>query len=70
MLNAQKQTLELDTQGQSFHAITIIEGAAQFSSGSEQVSLNRFESLVVPAATGAYRLEPQAGGFRALKASL
>jgi mannose-6-phosphate isomerase len=70
MLYAQKQTLELDTLGQSFHALTIIEGAARFSSGDEQLSIGRFESLVVPAVTGSYCLEPQGGGFRALKASL
>ncbi|MGB8215098.1 MAG: type I phosphomannose isomerase catalytic subunit [Anaerolineales bacterium] len=70
VLNSQNQALELDTHGQSFHALTVIEGAARFSCGGEQVSLGRFDSLVVPAASGAYRLEPQAGGFRALKSSL
>lgn len=70
ILNAQKKTLELDTRGETFHALTIIEGAARFSSGDEQLPLNRFETLLVPAATGAYRLEPEKGGFRALKSSL
>ena len=70
MLNAQEQTLELDTLGQSFHALTIIEGKARFSCGGEKYSLDRFESLLVPAATGAYRLEPLGGGFSALKSSL
>jgi mannose-6-phosphate isomerase len=70
LLNAQKQYLEMNTLGRSFHALTIIAGAARFSCGDEQFSLSQFESLVVPAATGAYRLEPQGGGFRALKSSL
>jgi mannose-6-phosphate isomerase len=70
ILNSQARTLEFDTHGQSFHALTIIEGAARFSSGSEQVFLGRYESLLVPAAAGAYRLEPQAESFRALRSSL
>jgi len=70
VINSQTQPLDLDTYGQSFHALTIIEGAARFSSGREHLSLNRFESLVVPAACGTYCLEPQAGGFRALRSSL
>lgn len=70
ILNSQTQPLDLDTRGLSFHALTIIEGAARFSSGGDQLTLGRLESLVVPAATGAYRLEPQSGGFRALRSSL
>lgn len=70
ILNSQTQSLSLDTSGQSFHALTVIEGTARFSSGSEQVSLSQFETLLVPADAGAYRLEPQAGGFRALRSRL
>ena len=70
LLNSSTRSLELDTQGRSFHALTVIAGAACFSSGSEQVSLGRFETLLVPAAAGAYRLEPQAGSFQALRSSL
>ena len=70
LLNSQEQTLQLDTAGQTFHALTIIAGAAQFSCGDELVLLNRFDSLLVPAASGAYRLSPLPGGFRALRSSL
>jgi mannose-6-phosphate isomerase len=70
LLNAQKQTLELDTHNESFHALTIIDGAARFSCGGEQLPLNRFDSVLVPSASGVYHLEPQEGGFRALKSSL
>jgi mannose-6-phosphate isomerase len=70
LLNSRTQVLELNTHGQSFHALTVIEGALRFSSGSEQLSLSRIESLLVPAVTGVYRLEPLSGGFLALKSSL
>ena len=70
ILNSRTQVLELNTHGQSFHTLTVIEGALRFSSGGEQFPLSRFESLLVPAVTGAYRLEPLSGGFRALKSSL
>ena len=69
ILNSQSRSLTLNTSGGSFHALTVIEGAARISSGGESILLNKFDSLIVPAATGEYILEPQAG-FRALKASL
>jgi mannose-6-phosphate isomerase len=70
IMNVQKQTLELDTHHESFHALTIIDGAARFSSEGEQLSLSKFDSVLVPSASGIYHLEPQEGGFRALKSSL
>lgn len=69
-LNSEKEALALDTHGQSFHALTAIEGVARFSSGGEKVRLCCYESILVPASTGAYRLEPEQGGFRILKSSL
>lgn len=70
VLSAQKQTIELNTESQSFHTLTVIEGSVCFSSGDENISLGKFESLIVPASTGAYNLEPRGDGFRVLKSSL
>jgi mannose-6-phosphate isomerase len=70
ILNSQSRSLDFDTKGESFHALTIIEGTARFSSNGERVFLKKYDSLLVPAATGAYRIESQAEGFRALKSSL
>ncbi len=70
ILQTRKRTLELDTRGQTFHTLTVIEGAARFSSGGEHMDLGLLETLVIPASTGAYALAPQPGGFRALKSSL
>ena len=69
-LKSEKQAMELNTEGRSFHALTVIEGVARFSSGGEKVRLCCYESILVPASTGAYRLEPEKGGFRILKSSL
>ena len=59
MLVAEKEIVELDTQAESFHALTVIEGQARIGSSAESRVLNRFESLVVPACYGSYRIEPQ-----------
>ncbi len=70
LLNSQKQAMQLNTLERSFHALTVIEGVARFSCGGEKMRLCCYETLLVPAASGAYTLEPDEGGFRALKASL
>jgi mannose-6-phosphate isomerase len=70
LLNSQDRTLALDTQDKSFHTLTVIDGEALFSSGSEQVRLEKFETLLVPASAGEYSLAPRLHGFKALRASL
>ncbi len=65
-LYAEKQPVALDTRGESFHAITALEGAARIITPGGEMTLNRFETAVVPAACGAYRVEPVTT-FRALR---
>jgi mannose-6-phosphate isomerase len=60
-------SLASDTQGSSFHAITVIEGRAELESHGQGVQLGRFETAIVPASAGAYRLT---GDFRALRSSV
>jgi mannose-6-phosphate isomerase len=48
---------KLDTGGQSFHALTVVRGAAQIAGAGWSVALNALESAVVPAAAGEYRVE-------------
>ena len=69
VLCAETKAIHLDTQGESFHAITLIEGRAILRSGDENLELDKFQTAVIPAATGTYQLEPLAG-CRALKSSL
>ena len=66
MLSAMSKTIELDTEGQSFHAITVIEGKALLQTGDEQVELEKFQTAVVPAQVGRYQFQPLAD-CRALK---
>jgi mannose-6-phosphate isomerase len=67
LLNSHRTPINLNTKGLSFHALTVIEGAARFSSSGEVYNMKRFVTLLVPAATGVYTLEPQGSGFRILK---
>jgi mannose-6-phosphate isomerase len=57
-----------DTASQTFHALTVIEGAAEVVAREGALRLNRFDSAVIPAACGAYEIRPL-GGCRVLEAS-
>ncbi len=70
ILAAQSQSVMLDTRGESFHAITIIEGQGVIECGDERINLQRFDTVLVAARAGAYHLRPIGPqGVRALKAS-
>jgi len=56
-----------DTHGASFHALTLVQGQAEVHSGGEQVTLNRFDSVIVAAGAGAYEIRPL-GAYRLLRA--
>lgn len=60
--------VECDTHWRSFHAVTVIEGGATVRTRDSSVDLRAFGTVLVPAAVGAYRIEPTALG-RALIAS-
>lgn len=57
-----------DTRGESFHTLTLIEGAARVEGDGWAMPLERYETLLVPASTGVYRVIP-AGRTSLLKAS-
>jgi mannose-6-phosphate isomerase len=46
----------LDTHGQSFHAVTVIEGAMTVRTTGGQADMATHESVVIPACAGAYAL--------------
>lgn len=52
--------------GGTFQAVTVIEGAAHLVSGADQVTLNRFDSVVVAAAAPACTLTPVGEACRVL----
>ncbi|MDB5045657.1 MAG: mannose-6-phosphate isomerase, type 1, partial [Deinococcus sp.] len=59
--------LVADTQGQSFHALTVTAGEMTLRVGDEELRLAELQSVVVPAATGGYSLS---GNFQALLSRL
>ena len=69
MLNAQTRDIHLNTAGETFHALTVIEGSAQLNAGNETIQLEKFETALIPAATRRYQIHPDRP-FRLLKASV
>ena len=68
ILSAQKNSIQLDTRGESFHAITIIEGKAKLQSDPENIVLEKFQTALVPASLGHYEFQPLEN-CRALKSN-
>lgn len=56
-----------DTHGESFHALTVIGGEAQLQTEHGLQTLKQFDSLIIPAGLGKYRLE---GDFQVLCSSV
>jgi mannose-6-phosphate isomerase len=69
LLAASSHPIELDTRGETFHAITVIEGRVRLQSGDEQAVLEKFQTALVPAGLGRYQLHPLEN-CRALKSSV
>ncbi|MBI5942960.1 MAG: class I mannose-6-phosphate isomerase [Chloroflexi bacterium] len=68
LLSAVSNPIELDTQNETFHAITLIEGKARLQSSGESIELEKFQTVLIPAGLGKYQFQPL-GVCRALKAS-
>jgi mannose-6-phosphate isomerase len=56
-----------DTRGESFHALTIVEGAAEVICGATKATLKPYESVIVSAEAGEYAVSPL-GSYRMLRA--
>jgi mannose-6-phosphate isomerase len=69
LLSAQASPAAFDPQGETFHLLTAIEGQARLEGDGWGHSLARFETAVVPASAGAYRVIPE-GGMKILVASV
>lgn len=55
-IQIEKETVRLQTGGESFHGLTVIEGQVQISAEEEAFALNPFDTLLVPACCGAYQI--------------
>ena len=69
ILSAASNKIDLDTNGETFHAITLIEGEAVLQAGAEHVKLEKFQTAVIPAKEGQYQFQPLTN-CRALKSSV
>lgn len=69
LLASRIETLALNTQGKSFHTLTVIEGQAAVEHGAESVTLGQFETVIVAANAGIYTVRPLTP-CRVLKASV
>jgi mannose-6-phosphate isomerase len=68
LLCAYTNPVPLDTRGDSFHSITVIEGRAVVQGSGWSISLGRYETVIIPAVTGEYWVVPK-GNMMALKSS-
>ena len=68
ILSAKNNSISLDTRGESFHAITVIEGKVQLKSETENIVLEKFQTALVPASLGRYEFHPLEN-CRALKSN-
>lgn len=68
-IHVEHKTVSLDTRGESFHGLTVIEGQIQVSAQGEAFVLHKFDTLLIPACCGAYQIQPLQKS-RVLKASV
>jgi mannose-6-phosphate isomerase len=71
MVSSGTVEIESDTRGRSFHALMVIDGSCDIVTPGGVVTLNKFDTVVVPAACGGYVLRPDKSfstSFRMLKA--
>jgi mannose-6-phosphate isomerase len=58
LLAAKTHSILLETQGETFHALTVTEGGVQVEGSGWSLQMGQYETIVIPADTGAYRLHP------------
>lgn len=69
ILGAQQNPVTLNTNLQTFHALTVTQGAFDLILGGANIRLEKFETVLLPAACGVYALRP-VGAAQALLAYL
>jgi mannose-6-phosphate isomerase len=65
LIASQHTIVELDTHGETFHALTVTRGEMQAEGEGWSQLLSQYETVIVPAACGPYTLRPR-GESRAL----
>jgi len=67
LISGKTETMEFDTQGESFSVMTVLDGKAQIYGDGWTSELGHFESLLLPAVCGEHHLELM-GTSRVLRA--
>jgi mannose-6-phosphate isomerase len=62
--------LPADTECSSFHALTVVEGAVDVTCGDSTLRIGRFETALVTAAAGNYRVSAAGGSATVMRASV
>ncbi len=57
-IHGTEMTVVSNTEHSSFHALTVTAGRADVVLGNARVTLGKFETVIVPANAGEYRIEP------------
>ena len=69
LLAGSEKRFHLNTRGESFHALTVISGGALVEGHGWRIDLSRFQTTLIPAASGAYQILPE-GKMQMLKSSV
>jgi len=69
MLGGSEKRFQMDTGGETFHALTVISGGALVSGHGWRIDLSRFQTVLIPAACGEYTILPE-GKMQMLKSSV
>jgi mannose-6-phosphate isomerase len=69
LVSSQWEPLDMDTAGDTFHALTTLEGELEVEGSGWGQIVKQYETVLVPAACRGYRIYPR-GAFRALIASV
>jgi mannose-6-phosphate isomerase len=67
MVSSKSKAIDLDTGRRSFHALMVIEGSCDIIAQGSTTTVNKYDSVVIPAACGRYQLRPN-GNLRMLRA--
>ncbi|HEX7543564.1 MAG TPA: type I phosphomannose isomerase catalytic subunit [Candidatus Limnocylindrales bacterium] len=54
LVRVASEPLQADTEGRTFHILTVVQGAVELTCGRETARLQRFETALVAGAVGAY----------------
>lgn len=70
LVRVASESLRADTEGRTFHILTVVQGAVEVTCGRETARLQRFETALVAGAVGAYSIASLEAAATLLRAEL